>query len=510
MDKTAERFLKDYEYFEEKTNEFYEGVLPRNEYKGISGGFGSYAEKSGESGMLRIRIPGGQLTKERFRFLMEMKDVYHIPMMKFTTCETIQLHNLQAWEICSIAAEALENGIICRGGGGDFPRNVMVSPLTGVDPDETFDVMPYAKAMSDYLLSFIGKVTLPRKLKVCFSNNKDNVVHATYRDLGFVANSDRTFDVYIAGGLGLKPKLGVCVAENICPEEVLYYAKAMVDIFVEYGNYKVRSQARTRFMQDTLGREGLKEKYLEKLQEAKTGDDLRICPEETIIRKTGKGEIVHKRVIPQKQEGLYAVSYHPIGGVPDLKVMQNLYDAIKEMEEAEVRLSTDETAYVINLTAEEAGKVLEITKGGAETCFEHSVACIGAKVCQHGLRDSQDLLRKCVEAVREANIPDGVLPSVHISGCPSSCGTHQTAAIGFQGGAKKEDGEMVPAFTVYLNGCSLQGQETISQSSGMMLKRNIPKFLTELGKTVENSGKTYEEWVKEHSEDVKAIAEKYL
>ena len=75
---------------------------------------------------------------------------------------------------------------------------------------------------------------------------------------------------------------------------------------------------------------------------------------------------------------------------------------------------------------------------------------------------------------------------------------------------KKEDGEMVPAFTVYLNGCSLQGQETISQSSGMMLKRNIPKFLTELGKTVENSGKTYEEWVKEHSEDVKAIAEKYL
>lgn len=120
MDKTAERFLKDYEYFEEKTNEFYEGVLPRNEYKGISGGFGSYAEKSGESGMLRIRIPGGQLTKERFRFLMEMKDVYHIPMMKFTTCETIQLHNLQAWEICSIAAEALENGIICRGGGGIF------------------------------------------------------------------------------------------------------------------------------------------------------------------------------------------------------------------------------------------------------------------------------------------------------------------------------------------------------------------------------------------------------
>ena len=50
----------------------------------------------------------------------------------------------------------------------------------------------------------------------------------------------------------------------------------------------------------------------------------------------------------------------------------------------------------------------EIEKGrkaiddGAETLFETSVSCIGATICQVGLRDSQGLLHKVIEAEREA------------------------------------------------------------------------------------------------------------
>ena len=47
------------------------------------------------------------------------------------------------------------------------------------------------------------------------------------------------------------------------------------------------------------------------------------------------------------------------------------------------------------------------------------------------------LLQACVEAVREADIPNGALPQMHISGCPSSCGTHQTGEIGFRGAVKR-------------------------------------------------------------------------
>ena len=69
-------------------------------------------------------------------------------------------------------------------------------------------------------------------------------------------------------------------------------------------------------------------------------------------------------------------------------------------------------------------QVLVATTDGARDLFETSVACIGATTCQGGIGDSQGLLNKCVEAVRKENFKDGVLPKIHISGCPSSSHKH--------------------------------------------------------------------------------------
>ena len=51
-------------------------------------------------------------------------------------------------------------------------------------------------------MSYINGPRLPRKLKAGFSHTPKNVTHATYRDLGFSAREDGSFDVYSAGGLG--------------------------------------------------------------------------------------------------------------------------------------------------------------------------------------------------------------------------------------------------------------------------------------------------------------------
>ena len=260
-----EEFKNDLPEFIEKTKKFYEGELTVAEYKGFSGGFGSYAQRGAQKSMLRLRLPGGEIDRPRLKFIAESMEKYNVDKAHFTTCETVQLHNLDCDSVCALVKEAWQAGIITRGGGGDFPRNVMASPLSGVEKDENFDVMPYAEAAGQYLMRFIKSVKFPRKLKVCFSNSPKNEPHATFRDLGFVSNADGTFDVYIAGGLGNKPKLGVCVAEKINPSKVLYYIKAMVDTFVTYGNYENRAQSRTRFLQDTLGVDGLKKAYNEKL-----------------------------------------------------------------------------------------------------------------------------------------------------------------------------------------------------------------------------------------------------
>ncbi|MGN0418489.1 nitrite/sulfite reductase [Anaerostipes faecalis] len=507
-----QEWKKEIPEFKEKTLQFYNGEMKKADYKGFSGKFGSYAQKDGKSSMLRLRMAGGRLTKTKLKFIAEKIEKHQVNKAHLTTCQTVQLHNLQPEAIFDIMEDALDVGIVTMGGGGDFPRNTMVSPLSGVEKGEYFDVLPYAEATADYLLGFINAEKMPRKLKVCFSSSPSNVPHATFRDLGFVARPDGKFDVYSAGGLGNNPRFGLKVAEAIDPEKVLYYVCAMRNTFISYGNYEQRGKARTRYMQETLGEEGYIKAYQEKLEEVlASGENLDLNVSPQIIEKKGDGTTAEgRRIISQKQDGLYAVKYHPIGGCPAPEKFAQLYDVIKDIEEAEIRLSPDESMYIINLTGQEADKVLEATEDGAKTVFETSVSCIGASICQVGLRDSQALLHKVIEEVRKAGLKDGALPQIHISGCPSSCGTHQTGAIGFHGAVKVIDKIANPAFTLHVNGCDLQGQEKMGEQIGVILEKDIPAFLVELGQTVETAGMTYDQWMKDHAESLKEIAEKYI
>lgn len=503
-------FLPDLEEFRDKTMKFHNKEITVPEYKGFSGGFGSYAERGGESHMLRLRMAGGQVTKERLKFIVEACDKYRIQKMKLTTCQSIQLHNLEAADLCDMIEEAWKAGMISRGGGGDFPRNVMASPLSGVQSDEYFDVLPYAQAAGEYLMGFIKAVKFPRKLKVCFSNSPANETHATFRDLGFVATPEGTFDVYAAGGLGNNPRLGACVAQGIDPKKILYYIKAMVNTFVAYGNYENRGRARTRYMQDTLGTEGFIRAYQEKLEEVLAAEQLDIEVNIPVISKSGKGAAVSaKRIIPQKQEGLYAVFYQPVGGDLTPARAKELYQLIQDMEDVELRLTAEEGLYVINCNAEEAERVLALTKDGAETLFETSVACIGSAICQVGVGKSQALLLSCVEAVRKENFADGVLPRIHISGCPSSCGTHQIGDIGFRGAVKQTPDGPKPAFAIFVGGCAWQGKEKLADLGKAITVEEIPLFLVELGRMIADKNSTYADWIQENQEQLTALIEKY-
>lgn len=507
--------------FCEKTRDFYAGKMDKGSYKGFSGRYGSYAQKGGAASMLRLRMTAGCVSKEKLAFIAKAIRAYQVNMVHFTTCESVQFHNLDEKSVCELMEQALDAGIVTMGGGGDFPRNVMCSPLSGVEEGEYFDVMPWAKAAGEYLMTFINAEKMPRKLKVCFSNSPANVTHATYRDLGFAACPDGTFEVYSAGGLGNNPQFGVKVAEGVAPEKILYYIKAMWLTFRAYGNYENRGKARTRYMQEALGgAENYRKAYQEKLQEVlASGEQLDLSREEVMAAagikekqsKTGDGSSASgERVLEQKQPGLYTVIWHPIGGQPRPETLAALGELMQTIDGTELRLAPDETAYIINLTGAEAEKILEATKETAQTKFETSVSCIGASICQVGARDSQALLQACVKAVGEAQIPDGALPQIHISGCPSSCGTHQTGPMGFRGGVRMADGKAQPAFVFYLGGNEVQGKETMGRELGTMFESEIPSFLVKLGKEIAAKGLDFESYRAQYPDGIEKAAEEYL
>lgn len=514
MDKIhPQSWKQDLPAFREKTREFYAGEINVGAYKGFSGYYGSYAQKGGKASMLRLRMPGGRVTKEKLAFVAHSIREYQVARAHFTTCQTIQLHDLGPDTVYAIMEQALDAGIVTMGGGGDFPRNVMCSPLSGVQADEYFDTLPYAEAAGDYLMHFIKAEKMPRKLKVGFSNSPANQTHATYRDLGFVARPDGKFDVYSAGGLGNNPRFGVKVGEAVEPDQILYYIKAMWLTFRAYGNYENRGKARTRYMQEALGgAENYAKAFREKLDGVyAAGEDLTLSVSPAAITKTGDGSTASgPRVLPQKQPGLYTVVWHPIGGQPSMASLCALSDLLQTIPDAEMRLAPDEAAYIINLTGAEAEKVIAATPDSAASLFETSVSCIGGKTCQVGMRDSQGLLTACVQAVREAGLPDGALPQIHISGCPSSCGTHQTGALGFRGASKLVDGKPQSAFTLFVGGQDRQGSEAMGRELGAILEGDIPAFLVELGKAVAASGMDYAAWSAADPAAIDRIAAPYL
>ena len=483
--------------FARRIRAFDAGEESAKTYKGFSGGFGSYPQRNGGY-MLRLRMAGGRLTKDRLGYVADSVEKYGIDRMKLTTCQTIQFHNL--------SAQATE--ILTRGGGGDFPRNVMASPLSGVEQGESFDALPWAEALGEYLLGKVGTIRMPRKLKVAFSTSPSNRTHATFRDMGFVGRADGKVDVYCAGGLGPNPRMGVPVAEGVALEDTPACVDAMIEVFCTFGNYENRAKARTRYLQEVLGEDGLKAEYAKALEKAMAHSP-KLTVEVSAITKGGEGELSHPRAIPQKQSGLYAVSYHPLGGNLPPEKPRQLLDVIAGMADAECRIGADGTLYIINLTAAEAEKVLAVTDDGASCPIQCSVSCIGGSICSSGVRDSQGLLAAVLEAVEEAKLPGSALPAIHVSGCPSSCGTQQVGTIGFQGGAKMVDGKAQPAFTMLLKGEQRQGQERFGEVVGVLLQSEIPAFMVELGQTVAASGLDFDSWLAAYEAQFRALADKY-
>ena len=112
-----ESWKEDYRQFEQATEQFYSGEMDAKTYKGISGGFGSYAQKGGKASMLRLRMPGGVMTKEKLAFVVQSIKEYEVKQVHLTTCQTLQLHDLSKDQVCELAVKALSCGIVTRGGG---------------------------------------------------------------------------------------------------------------------------------------------------------------------------------------------------------------------------------------------------------------------------------------------------------------------------------------------------------------------------------------------------------
>ncbi len=509
-EETKQAYMKDFPAFEEACRNFYAGELKPAKYKGISGKFGSYGQHGAKLSMIRLRFTGGIVNRDQMAFLADVIEKTPIKMLKFTTGSSLQLHHLREQEVLDLYKACLEQGIYCYGAGGDNPRNITASPLRGLTDQEYFDVSPYVDAVGSYALKIMPNLHLSRKWKTAISGGFENDAHATLKDLGFVATKDGKFDVYSGGGMGsISPKLGLLIAEGVEPADILYYMEGFSHFYEDYGDHEHRGLARSRHIRDRIGDEKYKEILLDYVAKAHE-KDLSFEVEDMAVKKTGPvGEApANPRIHAQKQQGLYYVEFHPLGGRPRPSTMKAIFSYLAGIDAAEFRINTDETAYMVNLTAEEAEKAAALTEEDHKsTNLERSITCVGSGICQQGMRYSLGLLKLIMDHFKEKGISFNALPPLHISGCPSTCTINRAAEIGFRGAVKRTEQGMEPAYILYAGGSSTLYHEKLTEDLYLMTERNIPLFLEDIvGKL---NGGDFSEWYEDHKDEFLATAEKY-
>src|SRR5712691_8938887 len=222
-------------------------------------------------GMQRIKIPGGGLNAGQIETMADLAEEYSDGIAHVTTRQDFQLHYVHIDDTPSLMRRLAAAGITTREACGNSVRNVTACPYAGVCPDEVFDVTPYSRALSRFLLGHPDCQNFGRKFKPAFSGCSQHACGLTnLHDLGLIAvkrsengKEKRGFEMYVGGGLGAVPYQAKLFDTFVSPEELLPLAQAIARVFAARGEKKNRSRARIKFLIQDLGIEKFKELVLE-------------------------------------------------------------------------------------------------------------------------------------------------------------------------------------------------------------------------------------------------------
>ena len=229
-----------------------------------------YVAPAQDSFMLRLRVPGARLTSAQLRGLAEMAEDWGSGRVDITTRANLQIRELQPRDIVRVLNKVQSLGMSSRGAGADNIRNITASPITGIDPEELLDVLPYAEALNQYILNSRDMYGLPRKFNVAFDSGGSISVVADTNDIGFLAvrvDEGKAlppgvyFRIVLCGITGHRQFASDC-GVVLHPHEAVAVAAAMIRVFSEHGDRTDRKKARLKYLIDRWG----VEKFLEETE----------------------------------------------------------------------------------------------------------------------------------------------------------------------------------------------------------------------------------------------------
>ncbi|UKJ06400.1 nitrite reductase [Solitalea lacus] len=465
---------------ERKITLYREGKIDEEKFRSLRLARGVYGQRQQGVQMVRIKLPYGKVTMQQLERICKVSDEYSRGRLHITTRQDIQIHYVSLDRTPELWAELERDDITLREACGNTVRNVTASSMAGIDPNEPFDVTPYAHVMFEYFLRNPVCQDMGRKVKIAFSSSEKDTAYTFMHDLGFVpkvkiinGEEVRGFKVMLAGGLGSQPYLAEVAYEFLPVNQIVPFSEAVLRVFDRYGERVKRHKARMKYLMQDVGLEG----FLKLIEEERLALKYKIfeidgtvsqepqlpaliqLPDFEIADSSKYEKWFKTNVFKQKQDGYFAVGLKIVNGDILTPVARKLIEIVKELSADEIRLTNTQGILLKYVHAAHLPylfyKLDEL--GLAEIGFESTAditSCPGTDTCNLGISNSTDITRELEKVIYE-EYPDFIFGndvSIKISGCINSCGQHAMAAIGFHGSSLKKDKLVLPALQVLIGG----------------------------------------------------------
>jgi sulfite reductase (ferredoxin) len=457
-------------------------------------------------GMQRIKVPYGGLTPAQLEVLAELAEEYADGIAHVTTRQDFQLHFVHLDDTPTLMRRLAAAGVTTREACGNTVRNVTACPYAGVCPDEAFDVTPYARALSRFLLGHPDTQNFGRKFKPAFSGCAQHACGLTaMHDLGYTAEvrtvdgvPRRGFRFVVGGGLGTVPHQAKLFDEFLAPEEMLPVAQAIARIFARHGEKKNRNRARMKFLVKDWGIEKFRAEVL--AERAKLAPDPRWMEflsrlEEAEERPTrppgefspddGDARFAAWRatnVREQRQPGYVTATVALPLGDATADQLRALADIVRRFTPGTIRTTVEQNfliRWVSKADVKDLFAALEaagLGEPGAGTILDVT-ACPGTDTCKLGISSSRGLAGELRRRLQEKYFAlDRAARDLHIkvSGCFNSCGQHHVADIGFYGVSRNVGTFKVPHFQLMLGGQWEQNAGSFGLAVAAIPSKRIP------------------------------------
>lgn len=398
--------------------------------------FGVYRQKPNVGHfMLRIKIPGGQLTPAQLRGIGELTDQYARGFGDITTRQDIQLHWLTIDDLKPIFEKLWAMGMTTQFGCGDCPRNTISCPLAGVLKDEIIDSSEHTRQIHEYYISTEREFSnLPRKFKPSIGGCKLHCHQPQINDFGLYgvkrANDEVGYGLLVGGGLSSTPHYGQSMRVFVKPEQIIDVSRAIATLFRDYGYREKRTRARLKFLVADNGWEWTRDKIEEILGYKLEHDDTLQHPPAIHTDHMGIGE---------QKDGNYYVGVPVERGRWTAKQMidvANLADKYATGEKR-IRMSVKQNFLLLDIPEANIDALSKELDGLGLPPVAHSlrtslIACTGSEFCNLAIVETKHRAGRILKYLEENTELDQPL-MISFSGCPNSCAQYQIADIGLTG-----------------------------------------------------------------------------